>query len=269
MKEPYHASSTKLSRLCALVVLLLTGSPCSLTTGPEGGVSSDQFTNEWKSESNDPTDASSLISLAKVFLSPQELWQRVWEQSLVMSLSFSWLLRVLVISSVLQRGMTAMRRQTPGRPAATPHHCDDRMEELAAPVSLPVVLLDSRFMSHSKFWVFVTIKKKQKKKTQSIGGSVREGSCKRLGWKPPELCAVLGVWLWVCWANGKTSSPQSVCASSCSSGMAANKQQHSMVLILLLAPLQLVILWLGNARNWGWIHAQNYTQSDTNTPTQR
>lgn len=133
--------------------------------------------------------------------------------------------------------------------------------------SLPV-LLDSRFRSHSKFWVLWR-SKKNKQKTQSIGGSVREGSCKRLGWKPPELCAVLGVWLWVWWANGKTSSPQSVCASSCSSGMAANKQQHSMVSILLLAPLQLVIVWLGNARNWGWIHEQNYTQSDTNTPTQR
>lgn len=67
----------------------------------------------------------------------------------------------------------------------------------------------------------------------------------------------------------KPRLPQAVCASSCSSGMAANKQQHSMVLILLLAPLQLVILWFRNARDRGWIHAQNYTQSDTNTPTQR
>lgn len=65
------------------------------------------------------------------------------------------------------------------------------------------------------------------------------------------LCRAGSVTLGLVGPMEKPRLPQSVCASSCSSGMAANKQQRSMVLILLLAPLQLVILWLGDARNWG------------------
>lgn len=58
------------------------------------------------------------------------------EQSLVMSLSFSWLLRVLVISAVLKQGMTAMWTQTLGCPVTALYHHDER--KLTAQVSLPV-----------------------------------------------------------------------------------------------------------------------------------
>lgn len=90
-------------------------------------------------------------------------------------------------------------------------HCHDRMEELTAPVCLSVVPLVSRVVSRSKFWVVWRFKKKKNKKHLSIRGSVREGSCKRLWWKTPELCAVLGVWRWVWWGQWKNLVSHSLC----------------------------------------------------------
>lgn len=117
------------------------------------------------------------------------------------ALAFSWLLSVLVISAVLHRGMTAMRRQTPGHPAAALHHRDDRMEELTAPVCLLVPLV-SRFMSHSKFWVLWRSKKPNIFEGVSERGRVNSSDGKHQNSVP-------------CWecdsgsggANGKTSSP--------------------------------------------------------------
>lgn len=69
-------------------------------------------------------------------------------------------------------------------------------------------------------------------------------------------CAVLGVWLRVSGgANGKASSPSACVPVDVFSGMAVDKQQRNMVLILLLAPLQPVILWFENTRDLGWSHA--------------
>lgn len=42
------------------------------------------------------------------------------------------------------------------------------------------------------------------------------------------------------------------------SQMAAGKQQPNMVLILLLAPVQLVILWFENTRDWERRHAHEH-----------
>lgn len=65
-------------------------------------------------------------------------------------------------------------------------------------------------------------------------------------------CAVLGVWLRVSGgANGKASSPTTCVPVHVFSGMAVDKQQRNMVLILLLAPLQPVILWFENTRDLG------------------
>lgn len=58
------------------------------------------------------------------------------DKSLVMSLSFPWLVRVLAISAVLQKGMTAMWEQTPGCPVTALYLPDDRKEKLAAKVTL-------------------------------------------------------------------------------------------------------------------------------------
>lgn len=52
-------------------------------------------------------------------------------------------------------------------------------------------------------------------------------------------------------ANGKASSPTTCVPVHVFSGMAVDKQQRNMVLILLLAPLQPVILWFENTRDLG------------------
>lgn len=80
-----------------------------------------------------------LSSLANAFLPASSgAMTKGKEQSLVMSLSISWPLRVLVISAVLQQGMTAMRMQTPGCPVTGPYHPDDEKEKWTARVFVSV-----------------------------------------------------------------------------------------------------------------------------------
>lgn len=123
------------------------------------------FTNEWNSDSSDLTasankwsaslndlrdkTALSLNSLANAFLPPSSgAMAKRKEQSLVMSLSISWPLRVLVISAVRQQGMIAMRTQTPGCPVTGLYHPDDRREKLSARVFVSAALVSILAVPH-------------------------------------------------------------------------------------------------------------------------
>lgn len=116
------------------------------------------------------------------------------EQSLVMSFSFSWLLRVLVISAVLQQGMTAMWTQTPGCPVTALYHPDDRKEKLTAQVSVSVALVSVLAYVTVNPMGVVMIGNILVEKFWCKGVSISEWSYKLLWWKIPEL----GVTCWEC-----------------------------------------------------------------------
>lgn len=140
-----------------------------------------------------------------------------------MSLSFPWPLKVLVISAVLQQGMTAMWVQTPGCPVTALYLPDDRKEKLTAKVSAAEDLVSVlAYVTVNTLcvvlWWWRTFKN-QFKSLDAIEGVQVKGHKKVLWWEIPELgrtqSTVWGVWLRVSGgANGKASSP-TVCVWVC------------------------------------------------------
>lgn len=148
-------------------------------------------------------DAPSLISLANAFLSPLKNYVKMFR------------------SKVCSRFLMTAERVGNFRCAAPRNDCNAKADagtSCCSPTS-------SRWQdggTHSSslslgaagFSVYVTLQilgAVTIKKTQYIRGSVREGSCKQLWWKTPELCAVLGVWLWVWWGQWKNLVSHSLC----------------------------------------------------------
>lgn len=222
-------------------------------------------------------DGPSLISLANAPSSPSTLvaMTKGEEQSLVMSLSFSWLLRVLVISAVLQQGMTAMRTQTPGCPVSALYHPDDRKKELGSSFCISgsgfyfglCHRQQARCCNEGEHWKKYKTKNSLKVLMQEYKWRV---TATALMENTRTRRAALGVWLWVSGgANGKASSPTACVCQFMFSVEWQPTNSSNMVLILLLAPLQPVILWFENTRDMGWTqtHAELYSTRHTHTQT--
>lgn len=191
------------------------------------------------------------------------LWQmvksKVWSWA---SLSLSWLLTGLVISAVLQQGMTAMWTQTPGCPVTALYHPDDRKEKLVAQVAVSLALVSILAYVKGNTLGVVTIGNILEPVFSFDAGegvhvkghkSCTDGKYQNLVCRAGSVAQ--GVW----WVQRKSLVSHYLCVPvHVFSGMAVDKQQCNMVLILLLTPLQPVILWFENTRDLGWTHAHEH-----------